>query len=211
MTIHNLTPIEREVIKLINHFSKRAEKLIKEGKLSPEHQQVSESCQRLVTQIYEHAESREAVLLKREKLKKIVQDNASCPKCNKTSHLKLVGVAIHEKGWKSNKYKCRRCNIQFTWNRPNNPWDMLLFMQNYQEELQTNASNEQLPDDIRQHSRMVLEQLNQNINQLQPVLQQSDQEISEINQRDHEMAKMLTGIKSHLLIEKIKMDTLQLD
>ena len=211
MTIHNLTPIEREVIKLINHFSKRAEKLIKEGKLSPEHQQVSESCQRLVTQIYEHAEAREAVLLKREKLKKIVQDNASCPKCNKTSHLKLVGVAIHEKGWKSNKYKCRRCNIQFTWNRPNNPWDMLLFMQNYQEELQTNASNEQLPDDIRQHSRMVLEQLNQNINQLQPVLQQSDQEISEINQRDHEMAKMLTGIKSHLLIEKIKMDTLQLD
>ena len=211
MTIHNLTPIEREVIKLINHFSKRAEKLIKEGKLSPEHQQVSESCQRLVTQIYEHAEAREAVLLKRENLNKIVQDNASCPKCNKTSHLKLVGVAIHEKGWKSNNYKCRRCNIQFTWNRPNNPWDMLLFMQNYQEELQTNASNEQLPDDIRQHSRMVLEQLNQNINQLQPVLQQSDQEISEINQRDHEMAKMLTGIKSHLLIEKIKMDTLQLD
>lgn len=211
MTIHNLKPNEREVIKLTNHFGKRAEKLIKAGKLSAEHQQVSESCEKLAAQIYAHAAAREQILQKREKLLKIVQDNAACPKCNKPSHLKLVGTAKHEKGWKSNKYKCRRCNLAFTWNRPNNPWDMLRFMENYVEELSVNAHNEALPADVRQQAADVIGQLQQNIAQLQPVLAQSDQEYADMNQRDEEMTRTLHDIKSHLLIEKIKMDAWQID
>ena len=37
MNLYNLKPDEREVIKLTDHFGKRAELLIKQGKLSPEH------------------------------------------------------------------------------------------------------------------------------------------------------------------------------
>ncbi|MDQ3290338.1 MAG: hypothetical protein M3Q05_03505 [Bacteroidota bacterium] len=211
MTIHNLKPNEREVIKLTKHFSKRAEQLVKQGKLSPEHQQVSESCAKLAEQIYSHAAAREAVLEKREKLRKIVQDHATCPKCHKNSHLKVIGTARHEKGWQSNKYKCRRCNVQFTWNRPNNPWDMLAFMEDYVAELNTNITNEDLPIEVREHSQTVVEQLKQNILQLQPVLTQSDEEFSQMNQRDEEMTRLLQNFKSYLQIEKIKMDSWQLD
>ncbi|PSR53551.1 hypothetical protein AHMF7605_08440 [Adhaeribacter arboris] len=211
MTIHNLKPNEREVIKLANHFGKRAEKLIKLGKLSPEHQQVSESCTKLTEQIYAHAAAREVVLERREKLGKIVQDHATCPQCHKNSHLKITGIARHEKGWQSNKYKCRRCNVQFTWNRPNNPWDMLLFMQDYVAKLNANIDNEALDPEVRQHSEIVVEQIKQNILQLEPVLNQSDEEFTQMNQRDEEMTRLLQSFKSYLQIEKIKMDSWQID
>ncbi|MDQ4140066.1 MAG: hypothetical protein M3142_06040 [Bacteroidota bacterium] len=211
MTIHDLKPNEREVVKLTHHFSKRAEKLIQLGKLSPEHQLVSESCTKLANQIYAHAAARKAVLEKREKLRKIVQDNAVCPKCQKNSHLKFIGTARHEKGWLSNKYKCRRCNLQFTWNRPNNPWDMLQFMEDYVNELNANIANESLPLEVREHSQAVVEQLNQNILQLKPVLSQADEEFTQMNQRDEEMSRLLENFKSYLQIEKIKMDSWQLD
>ncbi len=64
-----------------------------------------------------------------ENLKKIVRDNAECPKCKRSDQLKPKGLDPNEKGWKMNRYRCRRCNIAFTWNRPNNPWDMLEFVE----------------------------------------------------------------------------------
>lgn len=211
MNLHNLKPDEREVIKLAKHFGKRAEKLIQLGKLSLEHQQVTESCARLAEQVLAHAAHREAVLEKREKLRKIVQDHATCPQCHKNSHLKLIGQARHEKGWQSNKYKCRRCNIQFTWNRPNNPWDLLHFMMDYVNELSTQVTNETLPPETRQHSHTVINQLVQNINELQPVLSQADEEFADMNLREEEMIRLLPNIKGYLQIEKIKLDLGQID
>ncbi|QMU28914.1 hypothetical protein [Adhaeribacter radiodurans] len=211
MTIHNLKPNEREVVKLTNYFSKRAEKLVKLGKLSPEHQQVSESCTKLADQIFANAAAREAILEKRAKLRKIVQDHATCPQCHKNTYLKLTGTVRNEKGWQSNKYKCRRCNVQFVWNRPNNPWDMVLFMEDYVAELNANILNEELPEEVRQHSQVVVEQLKQNIFQLQPVLTQSDEEFTQMNQRDEEMTQLLQNFKSYLQIEKIKMESWQID
>jgi len=41
----NLKENERELIKLVNFFRKRAEKLIKKGKLSEEHKQVINACE----------------------------------------------------------------------------------------------------------------------------------------------------------------------
>ncbi len=211
MTIHQLQPNEREVIRLTNYFAKHANKLIKRGKLSPEHQQVSESCAKLAAQIYAHAAAREATLAKREQLRKMVQDNAVCPECRKNTHLKLIGTARHEKGWLSNKYKCRRCNLQFTWNRPNNPWDLLRFMEDYIVELSATGSNPDLPAEIRQQTQPVVAQLQQNIAQLQPVLSQADQEFTQMNEREAEMTQMLRDIKSYLQIEKIKLNLEQID
>ncbi len=211
MTLHNLKPDEREVIKLAKHFGKRAEKLIKLGKLSPEHQQVTESCARLAEQVLAHAAHREQVLEKREKLCKIVQDHATCPQCHKNAHLRLTGQVRHEKGWNSNKYKCRRCNIQFTWNRPNNPWDLLRFMADYVTELSNQVTNTELPPETRQQSQTVINQLVQNINQLEPVLTQSDEEFADLNLREEEMTRLLPNIKGYLQIEKIKLDLGQID
>lgn len=211
MILHNLKSDEREVIQLAKHFGKRAEQLIKLGKLSPEHQQVIESCARLAEQVMAHAAHREAVLEKREKLRKIVQDHASCPQCHKNAHLKFMGQTRNEKGWQSNKYKCRRCNIQFTWNRPNNPWDLLRFMADYVTELSTQVTNENLPPETRQQSETVINQLLQNINELQPVLTQADEEFADMKIREEEMVRLLPNIKGYLQLEKIKLDLKQID
>ncbi|QNF35343.1 hypothetical protein HUW51_22465 [Adhaeribacter swui] len=211
MPTPNLKPDEREVIRLTNHFGKQANRLIKTGKLSPEHQQVIASCNKLATQIQAHAAHRQAVLEKREKLRKLVQDQAACPQCHKNSQLKLTGTARHEKGWQSNKYRCRRCNIQFTWNRPNNSWDMVRFMEDYLMELELNVVNEALPLEVKQQSQAVMGQIKQNINQLQPVLAQSDAEFAEMNQQDAEMARLLHNMKAYLQIEKIKLNLEQID
>ena len=102
----NLKENERELIKLINFFRKRAEILIKTDKLDAEYIKLIEACEKLVGQLAAHAEHRAEILLQRETLKNIIKDNAACPKCQKSNQLKLIGVDKNDKGWKSNKYKC---------------------------------------------------------------------------------------------------------
>ena len=200
---------EQELIKLIKFFSKRAAQLIQDGALSEEHQELSTACQRLTDQVYRHAAAREQITQKREKLKAIIKDNAICPKCQLSSHLKLLGATHTEQGWKSNKYKCRRCNIEFVWTKPNNPWDMVTFLENYILEMEANTHNEALPHEIRQQSAQVIEQLQVSLDQLKPVLAGSDQELADLETTELEMSKMVHQFKNYLLIEKIKLDTWQ--
>ncbi|WP_026463038.1 hypothetical protein [Adhaeribacter aquaticus] len=204
-----LKPNERELIKLIKFFQKRADHLIKEGALSEEHQQLGIACEKLTTQIFNHAQAREHITQKREKLGSIIVDNAACPKCHKSSHIKLTGTAKHQKGWKANKYKCRRCNIEFIWNKPNNPWDMVLFLEQYIGEMEANVQNETLPEEVRNQSGQVIEQLQVSLTQLKPVLEGSDSEMADLQATELEMSKMVHQFKNYLLIEKIKLDTWQ--
>jgi hypothetical protein len=201
----NFKENERELVKLVNHFRKRAEKLIKEGKLGEEHIQVSEACERLVTKLDQHAEGRARIMEQRHALKNLVKDNAVCPKCNTTGHLKFVGEVTHEKGWKNNRYKCRRCNIEFTWNRPNNPWDMIRFMESVIAELASGL--EQMPPETAEETRKLIEQMEGGLAQLRPVIESADSEYEEFRQRDAEMSKLINDFKSYLMIEKIKMDS----
>src|SRR4051812_44437788 len=97
----NLKENERELIKLINFFRKRAEVLIKENKMDEDYRQLIEACEKLVGQLVAHAEHRAEILLQRETLKNIIKDNAVCPKCQKGNQLKFVGVDTNDKGWKS--------------------------------------------------------------------------------------------------------------
>jgi chromosome segregation ATPase len=201
----NFKENERELVKLVNHFRKRAEKLIKEGKLGEEHAQVSEACERLVNKLDLHAQSRARILEQREALKHLVKDNAVCPKCHTVNHLKHIGEVTHEKGWKNNRYRCRKCNIEFTWNRPNNPWDMIRFMENVISELEAGMAS--LPPESAEETKGLIEQMQEGLGRLKPVIEGADSEYEEFREREQEMAKLINDFKSYLLIEKIKMDS----
>jgi hypothetical protein len=203
--MQNLKENERELVKLVNYFSRKSQKLINEGKLGAEHAEVSKACEHLITQVNAHAALREQVLLRRDELKSVVKDNAACPKCNSNSYLKLVDTELNEKGWKSNRYRCRRCNIEFTWNRPNNPWDMAFYMQEVINMMEGNLLTE--PDEeVRNSSEQMLAQTKQSLQNLQDIISTCDAEYAEMKERDAEMDKMIKEFKRYLLIEKAKME-----
>ncbi|MEJ8800564.1 hypothetical protein [Pontibacter sp. H249] len=197
---------ERELIKLIRFFSKRATLLMETGELSQEHEQLTAACQNLEQQLYKHAENRAAILDKRERLEKVIEDNAYCPKCQKADMLKKNGVAANEHGWKCNTYRCRRCNTTFTWNKPNNPWHMAEFLEMYIQELEQGLQT-QLNEEIRQHTEAAIPQLQDSLFKLRPVLQTSDEEVEALATKEKEMDRMIHQFKNYLMIEKIKLDT----
>lgn len=200
-----LKPNERELIKLIRFFSKRAAKLMEEGELSAEHSQLTAACQNLETQLMTHATNRSAIMDKRERLLNIIEDNAQCPKCSKADMLKRTGSTTNEYGWKCNTYKCRRCNTGFTWNRPNNPWDMVEFLEMYIGQLQLAMAAEQNQLMIHQTEDAVA-QMKESLNRLRPVLQTSDEEVDALQQKEKEMDKLIHQFKTYLQIEKIKLN-----
>jgi hypothetical protein len=204
---HNLKENERELVKLVSFFRRHAEKLVKENKVDAEFQQLIDTCEKFTEQLNMHAARREEVLAQREQLKNLVKDNATCPKCGKNTHLKFVGTDKHAQGWKSNKYKCRKCNIEFVWARPNNPWDMIPYVENFVAELDQKLLNNELEGSDKQQAIDTIAQMKGNIEKLKPVIVASDLDHKELQEREEEMAKMIHEFKNHLLIIKIKMDT----
>lgn len=197
---------ERELIKLVNFFKKRADKLIQENKIDKEYSHLLETCDKLVEQLNFHAKNRENVLAGREQLKKLVRDNAHCPKCSKNFHLKLAGTNTSIQGWKSNKYKCRRCNIEFVWNSPNNPWDMIPYVEHFIDQMQKKIQDENLDEAARQINSDALFQMKENLNKLKPIVEASEKDIKEMEIREKEMSAMIHRVKKHLMIEKIRIE-----
>jgi hypothetical protein len=204
---HHLKENERELLKLVSFFRKHAEKLIKENKVDPEFQQLIDTCEKFETQLNIHAGRREEVLQQREQLKALVKDNALCPKCSKNANLKFTGIDKHPKGWKCNKYKCRKCNIEFVWSRPNNPWDMIPYVEGFISELEEKMKKEDTSPEDKQAAAETILQMNGNLEKLKPVIEASDLDHTELQERDEEMGRMIHEFKNHLLIIKIKMDT----
>jgi hypothetical protein len=205
--MNHLKPHERELIKVANYFKRQSKKLIGEGKLGEEHQKVEEAVDKFVGQMNDHAEVRASILAHRDTLGKLVKDNAECPKCHTKDMIKLVGTEKNEKGWKSNRYKCRKCNIQFTWNRPNNPWDMIKYIEEMIVALQTRMLTGNVSEEEKEQSQAVIESMESSIGQLKPVIEAHDKEYEALLQRDEEMEQLIHEFKNTLLIEKIKMDT----
>jgi hypothetical protein len=197
---------ERELIKLVGFFKKRAENWAKGDIMPEEFKQLVETCDKLVEQINLHAQSREVILSEREMLKKLVKDNAQCPRCNKNENLKLIGAEKNDKGWQSNKYKCRKCNITFVWNAPNNPWDMIPYVESVIAEVEKKAEAENLDDASKQHYIASIAQMKGNLEKLKPVVENSAVDLAHLELRDNEMADMVHKFKKHLMIEKIKME-----
>jgi hypothetical protein len=197
---------EKELVKLVTFFKKRAARLMQEGKLSEEHQQVISACDNLVEKLNIHATTRDLILRQREELAAQIKDNALCPKCGRNTHLKLVGNRKHEKGWKHNVYKCRRCNIEFNWNQPNNPWDMVLYLEQSKQNFAEILEKDGLAEDVKQNSLEIMEHVEEGLAKLRDVIEVSDTEYENLQVNELNMSKLLHDFKNHLLIEKIKMD-----
>lgn len=200
-------PNERELVKVATFFKKQSKKLIAEGKLGEENKSVEEAVDRFIEHMNQHANARAFILEQREYLRKLVKDNAQCPQCHSSNMLKLAGTEKTEKGWKSNRYKCRKCNIYFTWNMPNNPWDMIEYIEEMLQSLRAKKENESISDIEKQEALATIHHMEGNLGKLKPVIDAHDQEYRELQARDAEMDKLIHEFKNSLLIEKIKMDT----
>lgn len=201
-----LTPEERDLYKLVNYFKKRAEILIIENKLDDEYRQMLDTCDKLTAQLDVHAKQRAEILAEREQLKNIIKDNAKCPTCETNTHLKQIGVEKNERGWKSNKYKCRRCNITFVWNAPNNPWDMIPYVENFIREIETKLNSEEASDAVKEINLSALDQMKSNLEKIKPVVESSDKDMKELEEREAQMSEMVHKFRKHLMIEKIRME-----
>jgi len=204
--IPNFNAEERELVRLVNYFKKRAVRLVEEKKVGEDYMQLVETCDKLVQQMHLHAKNRDTVLSEREQLKKLVRDNAQCPKCSKSTHLKIVGTDTSDQGWKSNKYRCRSCNIEFVWKAPNNPWDMIPYVENFILELNNKLNTEETSGDLREQMINAVEQMQANLLKLKPVVEASNLDFEELETREKEMANIVRQFTKHLMIEKIKTD-----
>ncbi|MES2565969.1 MAG: hypothetical protein V4565_03830 [Bacteroidota bacterium] len=202
----NLKPEERELVKLVQYFKRRAQVLITEDKLDDEYRQMLETCDKLSEQLFLHAKNRETILSEREQLEAMIKDNAKCPKCSSNEMLKVIGFETSAQGWKSNKYKCRRCNIAFVWNAPNNPWDMIPYVEKFIYDTEEKMAELDSSDESIEATKVGLEAMKANVAKLKPVTEASDLDMKDLEERELQMADMVHKFKKHLMIEKIKME-----
>jgi hypothetical protein len=203
----NFKANERELVKLATFFKKESRRLIEEGKLGEESVKVEEAVDKFVDHMSRHADARAFILDQREQLKSLVKDDAECPTCKKRDMIKIVGTEKSEQGWISNRYRCRRCNIEFTWNRPNNPWDMIQYIEAVMAMLKKKAESTALSELERQQILQSLPSMEANLGRLKPVIEAHDKEYSEWLARETEMEKLIHEFKNSLMIERIKLDT----
>ncbi len=202
----NLKPEERELVKLVQYFKKRAQVLISEDKMDDAYSQMLETCDKLSEQLFIHAKNRDTILGEREQLDGMIKDNAKCPKCNSNEMLKVIGFDTTAEGWKSNKYKCRRCNIAFVWNTPNNPWDMIPYVEKFIKDTEEKIAGLDASDQNLQQTIQGLDAMKANLAKLKPVAEASDLDMQDLAEREVQMADMVHKFKKHLMIEKIKME-----
>ncbi len=202
----NLRQEERELIKLVNYFKKRGEIMIIENKLGDEYRQMLETCDKLVEQLQLHATNRDMVIRERDQLSSMVKDNAQCPGCKSAAQLKVIGTEKNEKGWKSNKYKCRKCNITFVWNTPNNPWDMIPYVEQFIIDMETKIESGGGDEASIAQTAEALVQMKQNLEKLKPVVEASDRDWADLIEREKQMSDMVHKFKKHLMIEKIRLE-----
>lgn len=200
----NFTAGERELINVVNYFKRQSKKLISEGKLGEEHVKIQETVDRFVEQMEGHADYRAAILEKRLQIGRIIKDDVSCPKCHSREFVKATGVDKNEKGWKFNRYKCRRCNIQFTWHIPNNPWDFIPYTNEMINKLLAKSAAETQEDSS---VLSTVESTRLQLDKIVPVIQAHDEAYHEMLLRDEEMSRLVHEFTNSLKIEKIKMNT----
>src|SRR5690606_21463649 len=117
-------------------------------------------------------------------------------------YLKYIGEDDTEE-WKCNKYKCRRCNITFVWNRPNNPWDLLKFVERLKEQLILQAG---ISGGAGSQLSPLLVNLEAQMESLRNAISHVDKVYSEMIEKDQAMATLVKDFKKLLMIEKIKLE-----
>jgi DNA-directed RNA polymerase subunit M/transcription elongation factor TFIIS len=203
----NFKANERELVKLATFFKKESQRLIAAGKLGEESVKVEEAVDKFIDHMNRHADTRTFILDQREQLKSLVKDEAECPTCRKRDMIKVVGTEKSEQGWTSNRYRCRRCNIEFTWNRPNNPWDLIEYIEEMMALFKKKAQDLTISEPERQHILESIPNMEANLSRLKPVIEAHDKEYNEWVAREAEMEKLVHEFKNSLMIERIKLDT----
>jgi hypothetical protein len=203
----NFKANERELVKLATFFKKESRRLMEEGKLGEESVKVEEAVDKFIDHMNRHADARAFILDQREQLKALVKDEAECPTCKKRDMIKIVGTEKSEQGWISNRYRCRRCNIEFTWNRPNNPWDMIQYIEAVMSMLKKKSESTAVSEAERQQIAQSFPNMEANLSKLKPVIEAHDKEYNEWLARETEMEKLIHEFKNSLMIERIKLDT----
>lgn len=198
---------ERELVKVAIYFKKQSKKLIDAGKIGEENRKVEEAVDKFIGHLDQHANARASILEQRDYLKTLVKDNARCPQCQSADMLKPAGTELNEKGWKSNRYKCRKCNIFFTWNMPNNPWDMVAYIQEVMDTMRLRYAGAAATDSDKEQALTAIDGMQANLDKLKPVIDAHDKEYEAFESREEEMERLVHEFKNSLLIEKIKMDT----
>lgn len=201
----NLNESERELVRLANYFSKNAQLQNLEENFGEEHAKLVDSCHQIVSALNKHAEYRATVLAQRDALAKAIKDNADCPQCNQNTQLKLVGVD-NSMDMSCNRYKCRRCNISFTWNRPNNPWDFVKFIDGLQVQIVEQLQEDSLPEEEVQLYQQTIQDLGFQRNKLQESIAQVDENYSVMQQKEAEMSALVQSFSKYLKITKIQME-----
>ncbi|WP_276372317.1 hypothetical protein [Chryseolinea sp. H1M3-3] len=201
----NFNQKERDLVKLAGFFKKESIRLMNEGKLGEEHKGVQDAVDRFLEHLENHVNTRAFILEQRDYLNKLVKDNAQCPKCHTSDKLKVVGTEKNDKGWKSNRYRCRKCNIEFTWNMPNNPWHMIEYIQQILGDMQAKAENGSAEE--KSQSIQAIASMQGNLDKLKPVIDAHEKDYQALQAREQEMERLLHEFKNSLMIEKIKMDT----
>jgi hypothetical protein len=200
-------PNERDLIKIINQFRKKTHGLIEAGTVSEDHKKILDSCNTLIQHLEGHAQARADVLARYDSFKNSIKDNAKCPKCGKVDQLKLKTVVKDEEGKRYNRYRCRRCNIDFTWNLPNNPWDMVKHLDKVNETFKMKMVLLPEGSEEREAVQKTIDSVTASVSGLQPVLETAENDKNIIEEKDQEMAKVIHEFKNYLSIELIKMDT----
>ena len=203
----NFKSYERDLVKIATFFKKQSRKLMDAGKLGAEHSQVGEAVDKFIVQIEEHADIRARILEDRQTLKKLVKDNAACPRCHSNEKLKLAGTEKDKLGRTYNRYKCRKCNTQFTWERPNNPWDMIRYFEDVLTMLRLKSADATMAGEERSQIEVGIEQLEKHLGELKPVIEAHDREWENYLEREAEMEKLVHDLKATLLMEKIKLES----
>lgn len=200
----NLNANEREVIKLALFFQKNARRIIEEKSLNENYSELAESCEKIITALSTHADFRASVLQQKKELQSAIQDNALCPKCESAEYLRYIGVDTSEE-WKCNKYKCRRCNISFVWNRPNNPWDLLKFVERMKEQIMLQSNISEMAGEFSELTP-ALQNLDSQMENLRSTINHVDRIYSDMMEKDEAMSTLVKEFKKFLMIEKIKLE-----
>jgi transposase-like protein len=196
---------EKDVLRLIKNLAKTLQERSGEEQ-NEEMQQFMTACESFEKQIKAHAEYRSVILNARQHLSEMIKEDAVCPRCHSREFLKPAGTEINDKGWKSNRYKCRRCNITFVWNTPNNPWDIIPYAEDFIKQVETRITAGSEGENGTESLMPALEKMRESLEQLKPVVETSDKQYAEFEEREKALSDLVHEFRKQLMIKKIQLE-----
>jgi hypothetical protein len=84
---------------------------------------------------------------------------------------------------------------------------MISFTEEMAVEFDKKIDSETSSEEEKQQFKLMLVQVQENLNLIKPVIQRSDDEFEALQTRDEEISKMIKEFKNYLLIQKVLLDS----